>query len=180
MNSLRLNLGAGGLTLDGFTSVDLEGADICHDLAVFPWPFETESADAILASHVLEHFCLTDARHFLAECARILKPGARLAIAVPDLDLFIEAWRTGDFRPLGGYHWTNLNTFMGGGFEEPRAAWRHQSMWGWASLAWECKGAGLTPHRRTFYAPHTEMYRAISLYVDAIKPISSTEGAANE
>jgi SAM-dependent methyltransferase len=179
---MRLNLGAGATHLDGFTSVDLSDADICHDLSVFPWPFADNSADAILASHVLEHFSLSDACHFLAECARILKPGARLSLAVPDLDKFVEAWRTGDFRPLGGYAWVNLNTFMGGGFDEPREAWRHKSMWNWSALAWECRQVGLVPHRREFYAPHTEVYRAISLYVDAHKPYGHEleEGAATQ
>jgi SAM-dependent methyltransferase len=171
---MRLNLGAADVRIDGWTSVDLGAADIAHDLSVFPWPFADGSAEAILASHVLEHLTLADARRFLAECARVLRPGGTLSIAVPDMDRFIEAWRTGDFSPLAGYRWQSLNTFMGGGREEPRAAWRHQHMWNWSALAWELQRVGLVPERVTFDTAaagdvHTPQYRAISLYVDGHK-----------
>ena len=175
---MRLNLGAANTQIPGFTSVDLEHADIACDLRVFPWPFADASAEAILASHVLEHLTLADARRFLDECARILRPGGCLALAVPDMDLFIEAWRTGDFAPLQGYAWQSLNTFMGGGQAEFRPAWRHNHMWNWSALAWELQRVGLIPERVGFDTSalgdvHTAQYRAISLYVDGFK-----EGAA--
>lgn len=171
---MRLNLGSADRALDGFVSVDLDAGDVRHDLRAMPWPFEDGSAEVILASHVIEHLTRDEGAAFLAECARVLAPGGVLALACPDLDRFIDAWRTGDFRPLGGYRWINLNTFMGGGLEEPRAAWRHQTMYCWASLAWACQVAGLTPRRVTFDGSaagdvHTPQYAAISLYVDAVK-----------
>lgn len=177
---MRLNLGAADVTLSGYTSVDVSGADITHDLSVFPWPFADASAEAILASHVLEHLTLADARRFLSECARILRPGAVLALAVPDMDRFIEAWRTGDFSPLAGYAWPNLNTFLGGGDAEIRPAWRHQHLWNWSALAWELQRVGLIPELVTFDTSalgnvHTSQYRAISVYVDGIKEKGAAE-----
>jgi len=81
--SLRLNIGCGRRTIPGWVNVDAYGnPDVKHDLGVFPWPFEDDSVDEILASHILEH--LTDWWGAFKECARILKPGGRLEIRVPD------------------------------------------------------------------------------------------------
>ena len=44
-----------------------------------------ERVDAIYASHMLEHLDRAEARSFLAECRRVLKPGGILRLAVPDL-----------------------------------------------------------------------------------------------
>jgi predicted SAM-dependent methyltransferase len=44
-----------------------------HDLNIFPYPFEDNSFDFILYSHVVEH--LYSPVLSLDECFRILKPG---------------------------------------------------------------------------------------------------------
>jgi predicted SAM-dependent methyltransferase len=171
---MKLNLGAGGVHPDGFTSVDLRGADVNHDLSEMPWPFQNSSATAILASHVLEHFDQKAGALFLRECARILKPDGILSVAVPDMDKFIEARLTGRWELLGGYLWTDLNDLLGGGENEPHPEQRHKYMYSWGSLAWALWDAGLQPKRVGFEdcalgAVHTAQYRAISLYVDAVK-----------
>ena len=43
------------------------------------------TVDAIYASHMLEHLDRAEARSFLAECRRVLKPCGVLRLAVPDL-----------------------------------------------------------------------------------------------
>jgi len=43
------------------------------------------TVDAIYTSHMLEHLDRVEARVFLAECRRVLKPGGILRLAVPDL-----------------------------------------------------------------------------------------------
>jgi predicted SAM-dependent methyltransferase len=48
-------------------------------------PHGAATVDAIYASHMLEHLDRTEARSFLAECRRVLKPGGILRLAVPDL-----------------------------------------------------------------------------------------------
>jgi len=44
------------------------------------------SVDAIYHSHLLEHLARADARTFLLECHRMLRPGGILRVAVPDLE----------------------------------------------------------------------------------------------
>ena len=55
---MKLNLGCGSKILDGYTNVDkfdYYKPDVVHDLETFPYPFENNSVDEILISHVLEH-----------------------------------------------------------------------------------------------------------------------------
>lgn len=172
---MKINLGSGGTRLPDFVSVDLYSGDVKHDLSEYPWPFEDEAADVILASHILEHFTREQGKQFLAECYRILKQGGLLSLAVPDMDLFIDAKLTGEWDRLGGYVWTDLNDFLGGGLSEPREEQRHSYMYTWGSLAWMLKEEGFIPERKAFDTcslgdVHTRAYKAISLYVDAVKP----------
>jgi SAM-dependent methyltransferase len=68
----------------GWLNVDVDPqaqADMHHDLECLPYPFESGSAEEILASHVLEHLHQPFAA--MSEFARILRPGGRLTIRVP-------------------------------------------------------------------------------------------------
>jgi SAM-dependent methyltransferase len=47
-------------------------------------PYPDGSVDAIYTSHALEHLYLGEVRGVLAECARVLRPGGRLRLALPD------------------------------------------------------------------------------------------------
>lgn len=52
--------------------------------------YEAESFDAVVIWHVLEH--LTNPEHTLAEVHRILRPGGRLILAVPNLQSWQAQW----------------------------------------------------------------------------------------
>jgi len=80
----KLNLGSGRRPLEGFVNVDWSdqgGADVVHDLNVFPYPFADNSFEFVEMSHVLEHLD----RPFLVmkEVHRILKNGGVVHISVP-------------------------------------------------------------------------------------------------
>ena len=79
---VKLNLGAGGVEVEGFTSVDI------HDgQSAYPLPdYEAGSVDEIRASHLLEHYTEAQALPVLLEWMRVLKPGGRMRIAVPDFE----------------------------------------------------------------------------------------------
>ncbi len=63
--------------------VDLENADITHDLNIFPYPFKENYADTIVAGEIIEH--LLHPFKFLEECYRILKPNGILIITTPNM-----------------------------------------------------------------------------------------------
>lgn len=49
-------------------------------------PFLDNSVDVIYHSHVLEHLRKDDAKKFLKDCFRVLRPGGIMRVVVPDLE----------------------------------------------------------------------------------------------
>ena len=85
---MKLNLGCGSKIYDGYINVDkfdIYNVDIQHDLEKFPYPFEDNSVEEIILSHVLEHIG-QDPDIFikiLKEFYRICKNHALIKIVVP-------------------------------------------------------------------------------------------------
>ena len=85
---MKLNLGCGQNRIEGYVNADREPAvepDVVMDLEEFPWPFEDNSVDEVVANHVLEHVG-ADANVFIGimqELYRVCRPGALVHIAVP-------------------------------------------------------------------------------------------------
>ena len=98
---LRLDLGGAASPYapdDGYQTVDLYGEpDILSDIRDMPM-IETDSVDAIWASHILEHLAVRDVPVALAEWFRVLKPHARAIIRVPNFDYVAKYWLTGPDR----------------------------------------------------------------------------------
>ena len=81
---MKLNLGSGCRNLPDYTNIDIDPrADVQADLRQLP--FENESADEIVAIHVIEHFYRWEVVDVLKEWSRVLKPGGRLVLECPDL-----------------------------------------------------------------------------------------------
>lgn len=84
---LRLNLGCGRNILGDWVNVDwtaLPGVDVVADLngcASTPLPFDADSVDEFMLSHVLEH--LPNALALMQELYRIAKPGAIAVVKTP-------------------------------------------------------------------------------------------------
>jgi SAM-dependent methyltransferase len=55
-------------------------------------PFADASVDAVYHAHMLEHLEGDDARNFLIECHRILRPGGVVRVVVPDLEGIAQAY----------------------------------------------------------------------------------------
>ena len=62
-------------------------------------PYRDGSVNAVYASHFLEHLSLADARRFLRECHRVVRPGGYVRFIVPDLltlsARYVDAKRSG-------------------------------------------------------------------------------------
>lgn len=81
---MRLNLGAGATSIEGYLSVDLQGdPDIRADVREIP--LATGSVDEIMAIHLFEHLPRWDTERTLAEWHRVLRPGGKLVLELPDL-----------------------------------------------------------------------------------------------
>ena len=85
----RLNLGCNDFKLPGFTNVDVDprvNPDVICDASALP--YDDNSISEIYAGHLLEHFSMdTDV---LLEWKRVLMPGGRITITVPDVEKGIE------------------------------------------------------------------------------------------
>ncbi|MBL8242850.1 MAG: class I SAM-dependent methyltransferase [Rhodanobacteraceae bacterium] len=83
---MKLDLGCGSRKAEGFLGVDISaecGADIVHDLRVYPWPFADDSVDEVRCSHFLEHLTGEERMKFMDELWRVMKPGATALIVTP-------------------------------------------------------------------------------------------------
>jgi predicted SAM-dependent methyltransferase len=109
VDPVRLNLGSGFHPKPGWINVDLiDGADLQLDLRE-RLPFADGSASQIYSEHFFEHLSLantddpsswqldtpgapSDAITLLRECRRVLAPGGRLDIVVPDAEAILDAY----------------------------------------------------------------------------------------
>lgn len=78
---IRLNIGAGDVTIPGFTPIDRNVGK-----EAFPLEYADNSVEEIRCVHMLEHLSFAEVNKALAEWHRVLRPGGRLRISVPDLD----------------------------------------------------------------------------------------------
>ena len=91
-SEVKLNLGSGPTKgTNGWTNVDLFGADINHDLTKGV-PLKDNTVDAVYSSHVFEHIPYKDLLHVINEIRRILKPGGKLLVCVPNAGLYLRAY----------------------------------------------------------------------------------------
>ncbi|OGY18993.1 MAG: hypothetical protein A2786_00965 [Candidatus Chisholmbacteria bacterium RIFCSPHIGHO2_01_FULL_52_32] len=91
---LRLDLGIGLSKPPGFVGIDialLPRVDLIHDLET-GLPFPDSSVREIRASHTLEHLPHRTIPTLLRECFRVLEPGGKITIKVPDLEKVMRSF----------------------------------------------------------------------------------------
>lgn len=92
---MKLNIGAGATVIEGFTPIDRKQGGEAFPLRLNDGsPVADNSVDEIRASHVLEHFRFGEVNKVIDEWARVLKPGGKIRIAVPDFDKIAELKKT--------------------------------------------------------------------------------------
>lgn len=89
---LYLEIGSGPKKRQGWLTLDMcSGADVFWDLR-HSLPFPENTFKAVYCSHVLEHFSYPQLVKLLREIYRVMQPGGRFLIAVPDASLYIDAY----------------------------------------------------------------------------------------
>ena len=87
----KLQIGAGANALEGWLNTDYYPS---YWRVVFldarkPFPLRDCTLDYILSEHQIEHLTYNEGLFMLRECYRVLKPGGRIRIATPDLEVLI-------------------------------------------------------------------------------------------
>lgn len=102
---MKLNLGCGEdvrPTSEGWVNIDIHPAEgVDRVMSFLELDYDAESADEILARHVVEHIHPDDWPGALVEWTRILKRGGTITIETPDLQKVCE----GFCHDTGGLRW---------------------------------------------------------------------------
>lgn len=161
---VRLNIGAGTCTMEGFVPVDLKLGQDARRLD----EYADESVDEVYASHVLEHFGHREIATVLAEWVRVLKPCGRMRLAVPDFRQIAGRYHAGRSRPedlaclFGGQ--TDANDYHCVAFDE-------------ATLEGEMRRAGLVGIRAWSARPEQGCAALdVSLNLEGWKPDGDLRG----
>lgn len=177
---LRLHLGSNTRYFDNWVNIDIsDAADLVIDLRR-NFPFPDNCVTNIFCEHMLEHLEYVDAKNFLAECYRILKPNCTIRIIVPDLEIFVKAYNRKDIVWFNSLKKKNdfqtgaeglAFTFYSGG--------RHKFAWDYNTLEKNLIFTGFTKVQKTDYRKgsidelnlerESELRAAHSLCVNATK-----------
>lgn len=118
---MKLHLGCGEQYKEGYVNIDAFSgvrADRYFDLSK-PLDYEKESAEEILAYHLIEHLPFGNINDIVDSWFKVLKPGGKLILEFPDFDKVIE-W----YQKEGSY--ASLEWIFG---THDRMGQSH--MWGW-------------------------------------------------
>ena len=85
----KLEIGPGRKHRKGYETVGMEYSDVKWDVSK-PLPFDDETYDMILASHVIEHIEWYRTQAVIRDWTRILKVGGELELWTPDFGLIID------------------------------------------------------------------------------------------
>jgi predicted SAM-dependent methyltransferase len=83
-----LNVGCGGKFHKAWTNVDMSSTSphVKQHNLLNGFPYQNNQFDVVYHSQVLEHIPKGEAKRFLSECFRVLKPDGILRAVVPDLE----------------------------------------------------------------------------------------------
>lgn len=97
--NIKLNIGCGSNIKAGWINIDqFHMADLRLDIRR-SFPFKTHSIEIIYSEHVFEHFEYpSEAKFFLKESLRVLKPGGKWSVGVPDSEWAVRSYVDGDER----------------------------------------------------------------------------------
>jgi predicted SAM-dependent methyltransferase len=128
--ALKLNIGNGPVQIPGYVGIDKKDGGSAvplrfNDGSVVP----DNSVEDIRASHILEHLSFREVPKALEEWRRVLKPGGRMRIAVPDAKKIAQhmaedqSWA---YELMGGQ--TDEDDFHKSAYDESRlAGYLHQA-----------------------------------------------------
>lgn len=110
---LKLHIGAGLNTLDGWINTDIYAnkQNLYLNLTK-PITFSDDIFDFVYSEHVFEHFSYEECRFMLSECLRVMKNNGVLRIVTPDLKFLIRLYEDTDSTFINDYINWNATNFI--------------------------------------------------------------------
>ncbi len=151
LREVKLHLGCGKRVMPGWTNIDCFAADGIAFECDFrePLPFADGAVTMLYSEHVLEHLAEYDAHALLRECHRVLAPGGKIRLGMPDAEIFIRAYVNEDrafFDHAKGIGSPSrpLDTRMKVINQMARMGGHHLFMWDFETLRLAMEQAGFT------------------------------------
>ncbi len=110
---MKLNVGCGDKLIQGFINIDARSGPGITVGDVKKLQYPTGSVEELYASDILEHFDINEVWSVLAEWCRVLKPGGRIYIKSPDVEVIFEKYFQEAKR--GEITWERLSKVIHGG-----------------------------------------------------------------
>lgn len=166
---LRLNVGCGSRTLDGYFNCDIErnpnaprDPELLCDAKSIPLP--DGCARELMAVHVFEHFYRWEVESVLKEWKRLLRSGGLLVLELPNLVKCCENYLSG--RMKGGKHPDQLSRW--GIYGDPRTGNKFMCHpWGYSpeelQALLEASGFVKVRHKATVFHPAGREHRDMRL-----------------
>jgi len=145
---LKLDMGAGAYPrAEDFVTVDQFYPDA--DIKALMWdvPLPDGSVDEIWSSHALEHVAMGQVSATLLEWFRLLAPGARCIVQVPNFDYAARYWLNGPDRAWAEHLIFGLQSHEGE---------FHKSAFTAGSLKADLEGAGFHVERVEYKLTHNQ------------------------
>jgi predicted SAM-dependent methyltransferase len=186
---LRLHLGCGNALLPDWVNMDCYPPSEIPGIQVLMldmrrrWPLADGSAAALFSEHFLEHLPFeTVRRHIFMEISRVLEPGGRVRIGVPNGEYFVEQYvasKRGAAEALYEEARQGKSPMMM--LNEIAHGHGHYFVYDFETMRHMLNGAGFTEIRRmdpgkteveTFRGLDREdpWRKAMTLYVEAVRP----------
>ena len=150
----KLQIGASRTPFPDWLNTDIypERADVAYMDATRPFPLPDASMDYVACEHMIEHIDYAGAQAMLGECRRVLKPGGKIRVATPDLQVLIRLCDAQPSAEAKKYlEWIVQKTLptvkeFPGVFVLNNAfrAWGHQFLYDAATLKMTLASAGFT------------------------------------
>ena len=168
--NIKLNLGAGSISYPGFLSVDLYDDRAQVKMDITRLDFNDNSVEEILASHVFEHLNPYHSLDILKDWKRVLKPGKKLIMEMPDIEQlcrrFTETTDTGTRYGILNAIYGSVNTTGKGGSDNITSP--HLFGWWPQSLHDHLTNAGFIDIK---FMPEQIPHPESNLRVEARKPL---------
>lgn len=158
---MKLEIGAGERPAPGFLAVDVNPRHARVVASALELPFRSGSIEELRCVDVLEHISYQRVHEALLEWARVLRPGGKIYVQVPDAGTIMEWYAAGDERVrsrvlggsttriecsrLEGAEWRLLGGHLDGRYAKEGDDFRwnaHFSLWDDFTIRAHMRGAG--------------------------------------